>query len=296
MKKKHSADAGIKIAVLVICLIICGLFVWGIISTVSKLTHYGENTAIGQDQTEQQENSQPEKEQSTAAMDDLLPRNSYEYNCFYEENGLKRFESDTVVGLAGVDVSSYQGDIDWQAVKDAGVEFAMIRLGYRGYVSGELDMDDCFQANMEGAAAVGIPVGVYFFSQALNEEEAVEEAQYVLEHLDGYQLQYPVIFDWEEISADARTDEMNMVLLTSCAKAFCETVEEAGYTAGVYFNQEYGYMQMNLQSLKDYYFWLAEYRETPSFYYDFQMWQYTNEGIVPGIPEKVDLNIAFVSK
>lgn len=261
---------------------------------VSRLTHYGQSTAIGQ--TEQTEHTHPEKEHSAVSLEDLLPRNSYEHGGFYDENGLKRFESDTMIGLAGVDVSSYQGDIDWQAVSDAGVEFAMIRLGYRGYVSGELDMDDCFEANMEGTASVGIPVGVYFFSQALNEEEAVEEAEYVLEHLQGRELQYPVIFDWEEIAAEARTDEMNMVLLTGCAKAFCERVEEAGYTAGVYFNQEYGYMQMNLQSLKDYYFWLAEYGQTPSFYYDFQMWQYTNEGIVPGIPEKVDLNIAFIEK
>ncbi len=295
MKKKQSADAGIKIAVLVFCLIICALFVWGIVKMISRISHYGDNTSIGKNDQEQSElEDQPGR--PAVGMDDLLPRNAYEHSAFFEENGLKRYESDTVIGLAGIDVSSFQGEIDWQQVRDAGVEFAMIRLGYRGYVSGELDMDDNFETNMAGAASVGIPVGVYFFSQALNDEEAVEEAEYVLEHLQGRDLQYPVIFDWEEVAADARTDEMNMVLLTGCAKAFCETVEQAGYEAGVYFNQEYGYMQMNLQSLKDYYFWLAEYRENPTFYYDFQMWQYTNEGILPGIPEKVDLNIAFVKK
>lgn len=295
MKKKQSAETGIKVAVLVICLILCALFVLGILKVISRISRYGENTSIGQNKTEQTE-TEDNSGRPAAIMDDLLPRNAYEHDAFFEENGFKRYETETITGLVGIDVSSFQGDIDWQMVKDAGVEFAMIRLGYRGYVSGELDMDDSFEKNMEGAASVGIPVGVYFFSQALTEEEAVEEAEYVLEHLQGRELQYPVIFDWEEVSADARTDDMNMVLLTGCAKSFCETVELAGYEAGVYFNQEYGYMQLNLQSLKDYYFWLAEYRENPTFYYDFQMWQYTNEGTVPGIPEKVDLNIAFVRK
>ena len=295
MKKKFTADTVVKIVILVICLIICSLFIWGIVKMVSRLTHYGESTSIGQVEPEQGNNGENDGQQ-TVSMEDLLPRNAYDYSCFFDENGLKRYETDTVIGLPGIDVSSYQGEIDWKAVRDAGVEFAMIRLGYRGYASGELDLDDCFQSNMEGAQAVGLPVGVYFFSQALNEEEAVQEAEYVLEYLQGYELQYPVIFDWEEIAVDARTDDMNMVLLTGCAKAFCETIEQAGYEAGVYFNQEYGYTQMNLQSLKDYYFWLAEYRENPTFYYDFQMWQYTNEGHVPGIPEQVDLNIAFFNK
>jgi len=295
MKKKFTADTAVKIAVLVICLLICSLFIWGIVKMVSRLTHYGESTSIGQNDSEL-ENDGENDGQQTVSMEDLLPRNAYDHSCFFDENGLKRYESDTVIGLPGIDVSSYQGEIDWQAVKEAGVEFAVIRLGYRGYVSGELDLDDCFMSNMEGAQAVGIPVGVYFFSQALSEEEAIEEAEYVLEYLQGYELEYPVIFDWEEIAVDARTDDMNMVLLTGCAKAFCETIEQAGYEAGVYFNQEYGYTQMNLQSLKDYDFWLAEYRENPTFYYEFQMWQYTNEGHVPGIPEQVDLNIAFFNK
>ena len=195
-----------------------------------------------------------------------------------------------------MDVSAYQTSVDLSAVKEAGIDFAMVRVGYRGYSSGELDEDDYFLSHLEGAIEAGLHVGVYFFSQALTPDEAREEAQYVLDKIEGYALQYPVVFDWEEMHVPARTDEMNMLMLTSCAQAFCETVEAAGYRAGVYFNQAYGYGQLNLVSLKDYVFWLAEYADTPSFSYDFQIWQYTNEGQVPGIEGPVDLNIAFHRK
>ena len=124
-------------------------------------------------------------------------------------------------------------------------------------------------------------------------EEAVEEAEYVLNWIEGYDIRYPVVFDWEEVEDTARTDDMNMLMLTSCAEAFCKTIEEAGYTASIYFNQVYGYTQLNLVSLMEYDFWLAEYAETPTFVYDFQMWQYTNEGTVSGISGPVDLNIYF---
>jgi len=195
--------------------------------------------------------------------------------------------------VPGIDVSAYQPDIDWTEVKASGIEFAMIRVGYRGYGSGKLDLDDCFLKHMQGALDAGLDVGVYFFSQALTPEEAVEEAEYVLTWIEGYDITCPVVFDWEEVDAPARTDDMNMVMLTSCAEAFCKTVEEAGYEAAVYFNQAYGYQQFNLVSLREYQFWLAEYADVPTFAYDFQMWQYTNEGTVPGINGPVDLNIYF---
>ena len=212
---------------------------------------------------------------------------------FQDENGIRTYSADGVIGIAGIDVSSYQETVDWQAVKEAGIEFAMIRVGYRGYVSGKLELDSCFLDHIEGALNAGLDVGAYFFSQALTEEEAIEEAEYVLTWLEGYDITYPVVFDWEEVESEARTDHMNMLMLTACADAFCRTVEEAGYDAAVYFNQDYGYRQLNLASLLDYQFWLAEYAPTPSFVYDFQMWQYTNEGIIPGIEDEVDLNIYF---
>lgn len=279
------------IALLGAALIIAVL--WGIVTGFAKLMHYGENVTIQQEtQPENQEETIPEPE----AEEEPLARNTFNTDGFYEQDGIRRYHGGDLVGLAGVDVSSYQTNVDWNEVKEAGIDFAMVRVGYRGYSSGELDEDDYFTAHMEGAIRAGLKVGVYFFSQALTPEEAVEEAEYVLEKIRDYDLQYPVVFDWEEMHVPARTDEMNMLMLTSCAQAFCETVEAAGYRAGVYFNQAYGYGQLNLVSLRDYVFWLAEYAETPSFAYDIQMWQYTNEGQVPGIEGPVDMNIAFHRK
>ena len=207
---------------------------------------------------------------------------------------LKRYKSDDTLASVGVDVSSHQQEIDWELVAANGVEFAMIRVGYRGYTEGEIQPDDYFVQNIEGARAAGLDVGVYFFSQALDEQEAIDEANYVLEQIKDYPLSYPVIFDWEDIEADARTDGMDSVQLTKNAIAFCDTIKQAGYRAGVYFNQRFGYEEFDLESLQDYVFWLAEYNDTPSFSFHFQIWQYCNDGRVDGIKTDVDLNLAFL--
>lgn len=191
----------------------------------------------------------------------------------------------------GVDVSFYQGEIDWQQVADAGVEFAMIRLGHRGYETGDLSTDDRFSANLAGAKAAGLDVGVYFFSQAISEEEAREEAAYVLSLLQGTALEMPVVFDWEYVSGDARTGTVGRDMLTKCTKAFCQTVKGAGYTPMVYFNWHQGQEMLNLIELTDYEFWLAMYDTAMDFPYQVRMWQYTESGSVPGIEGKVDLNL-----
>ena len=209
-------------------------------------------------------------------------------------DGVPKYVGEGYETLRGVDVSEHQYDIDWAAVAASGVDFAYIRLGYRGYTQGGLFEDAYFKANIEGAKSNGIKVGVYFFSQALDEKEAIDEANFVLESIKDYPLSYPVIFDWEDIQADARTDGMNSVQLTKNALAFCSAIEKAGYRAGVYFNQRFGYEEFDLESLQDYVFWLAEYNETPSFSYHFQLWQYCNDGRVDGIQTDVDLNLAFL--
>ena len=290
MKKKRSENRGMTLILVFICVALVFAVLWGIVTGFTKLMHYGQNTTIQQDDAmDNMEEDTPEIEEKQ----DVLPPNRFNADGFYEVDGIRYYHGGDYEGVAGIDVSSYQPMIDWKAVKDAGIEFVMLRVGYRGYVSGELVLDEDFEAHITGALEAGLDVGVYFFSQALTPEEAVEEAEYVLQQVAGYDLTYPIVFDWEEVQAEARTDEMNMLMLTSCAEAFCARIEEAGYEAGVYFNQAYGYEQLNLVSLKDYYFWLAEYDDIPSFAYDFQMWQYTDSGIVPGIEGYVDLNIAF---
>ena len=291
MKQKKRGNRGLRLVIIFICVALLFAVVWGITTVLDRLSRYGDSTVI------QSEAADPEPEEENIAQqeetEDPLPPNDYAPDGFDERNGFKIYSSDGIIGVPGIDVSAYQPDIDWAEVKASGIEFAMIRVGYRGYGSGKLDLDDCFLKHMQGALDAGLDVGVYFFSQALTPEEAVEEAEYVLTWIEGYDITCPVVFDWEEVDAPARTDDMNMVMLTSCAEAFCKTVEEAGYEAAVYFNQAYGYQQFNLVSLREYQFWLAEYADVPTFAYDFQMWQYTNEGTVPGINGPVDLNIYF---
>ena len=231
---------------------------------------------------------------SSQPPEELLPKNDYDLEAFSEQNGFLTYDDGTRTANLGVDVSVYQGQIDWQAVREAGVEFAIIRLGYRGYTSGGLYLDDYYLQNIEGAQAAGLQTGVYFFSQAINEEEARDEAEYVLQWVDGYDVSLPVFYDWELTTQEARTAGMDPETVTACAAAFCQTIEEAGWDAGVYFGQHTGYQLLNLLELQDYAFWLAEYADTPSFRYQFTWWQYTESGTVPGIETPVDLNLRFL--
>lgn len=195
----------------------------------------------------------------------------------------------------GVDVSVYQQDIDWQAVAADGIDFAIIRLGYRGYTEGGLMMDERFEANIQGALDAGLEVGIYFFSQAITPQEAEAEAAFVLNAIEDYQVTGPIAFDWEPITSgqNARTDGLTGEMLTQCAGAFCAKVAQAGYEPAVYFNQDLGYLHYDLRELTDYTLWLAEYDQKPDFYYHFDLWQYTHTGTVAGIEGNVDLNLMF---
>ena len=158
-------------------------------------------------------------------------------------DGVPKYVGEGYETLRGVDVSEHQYDIDWAAVAASGVDFAYIRLGYRGYTQGGLFEDAYFKANIEGAKSNGIKVGVYFFSQAINVQEAIEEADFVLERIEQYDIDLPVMYDWEkmeEAGADARTYQLDTAILDECAVAFCETVKKAGYEPGVYFNRYIG--------------------------------------------------------
>lgn len=194
----------------------------------------------------------------------------------------------------GVDVSSYQGDIDWQQVYDSGVRFAIVRAGGMYYGSGELYTDDNFIKNIEGAKAAGLRVGAYFFSQAISEDEAEAEAKFVLDLLGDRKLDLPVFFDWERISGDtARTDGLDNETLTACAVRFCQTIESAGFDAGVYIYNDTGYYGYDLAQLEDYTFWCVGISTYPCFYYAHEFWQYSFKGTVPGINADCDLNMMF---
>ena len=200
----------------------------------------------------------------------------------------------TAPSILGVDVSSYQRDVDWEKVKEAGVEFVMIRAGFRGYgEAGILKADSMAAQNYEKATAAGLRVGVYFFSQATSVAEAEEEANFLLEIIDGWQLTMPVAYDWECLADDYRTVDVDSRTVTDCAIAFCQVMEAAGFDSMVYFNPSQSRTQMHLEELVDYGFWLAMYSESMTYEYKVDMWQYTNQGAVPGIKGKADINLYF---
>lgn len=191
----------------------------------------------------------------------------------------------------GVDVSAFQKDIDWQQVKDSGIRFAMLRLGYRGYESGKLVEDEYIQQNLKNTKEVGMPIGAYFFSQALTIKEVDEEIDFMLKVLGDYELHMPIVLDWEIPTADARTARMDARTLTALQEYFCETMTEKGYTPMVYFNWHQSNTLLYLNELEDYPFWLALYDNRMTYPYHVEMWQYTANGRVPGISGDVDLNV-----
>ena len=193
----------------------------------------------------------------------------------------------------GIDVSSHQGEIDWEQVKAAGVEFVMLRVGYRGLDQGGLYEDEYAQINYAGAKAAGLKVGAYFFSQAITPEEALKEAEFALVITKGWSLDMPLVYDWEYSGAENRVAAMTAPQVTECAQLFCETVKKAGFTPMVYFNPDIGRNFLHLEALKDYPFWLAMYDQDFTYDYKVDMWQYTCEGSVPGIVGNVDINLYF---
>ena len=233
-------------------------------------------------------------------IDDSLKKSDFDSKYIVSnENGIKTYEpkEGEDISLLGVDVSSYQGDINWNKVKADGVDYAIIRLGYRGYGTGAVLVDTKYHANMKKAAAAGMPTGVYFYSQAINEQEAIEEAETVIENLRGYSIDYPVVFDMEEVNDDpenVRTSQLTPKERTDITLAFCERISEAGYTPMVYGNISWMILNLELERLEEYDKWFAQYFKQPFFPYEFAMWQYTYNGKIDGIEGGVDLNMGFV--
>lgn len=225
----------------------------------------------------------------------LEPRTYLTENLVIGENQVyEYYEDGQKVSRKGIDVSSFQGVIDWESVAQDGVEFAIIRMGIRGYGTGKLVVDEQFEANIEGALAAGLDVGVYFFSAAVSEEEAIEEADFLIEAMAPYGIQCTVVLDVEDVNSDsARTNGLTKEQWTDHAIAFCERVKAAGYTPMIYGNLQSFMLMLDLTRLEEYDKWFAAY--IPYFYYpyDFEVWQYSDSGTVRGISEPVDLNISF---
>lgn len=226
-----------------------------------------------------------------------LDRHTYDLSAFVknDKDYLVYAPDGTEQCKVGVDVSKHNKKVDWQRVKEAGIDFAMIRIGYRGYGTGKILKDDFFDWNMSGSLVAGIPRGVYFYSQAISYEEGVEEAEFVLKNLQGYSLQYPIVLDTEDAeNEDARTNNLTVHQRMQACKGFLDTITAAGYEAMVYANKRWFALNLDVGEIKDYEWWYAQYNDTPSFPYKFRIWQYTSKGRVDGIEGDVDLNIEFL--
>ena len=238
------------------------------------------------------EQTEATEETVTEATQGPFAENPYGAEDFQQEDGfLTCLSGESVLGI---DVSSFQGEIDWDAVAGAGVKFVMIRIGGRGYgAEGKLYADELAQVNYEKAKAADLQVGAYFFSQAVSVEEAIEEAAYALRQIKDWELTMPLAFDWEYLGEEARTANVDKRTLTDCTLAFCRTVELAGHEAMTYFNPNQSDNHVYLEELTDYRGWLAMYTEQMTYPYRVDMWQYTNEGSVPGVDGPVDINLYF---
>ena len=205
----------------------------------------------------------------------------------YVENG-------QVISYKGIDVSKHQGEIDWAKVAADGVKFAFIRVGNRGYGSGAIVEDAQFEANIKGAISNGIQVGVYFFSQAINEQEAMEEAKFVLDKIAPYKVQCPIVIDVEKVAdSEARMNKISSEQRTANTLVFLQAVEDAGYEAMLYHNMEMGLLMLDLAQFEGYNKWFAYYNKEIYYPYAFDVWQYSDKGKVNGINGDVDLNISF---
>ena len=220
---------------------------------------------------------------------ELSPFDQYDFQ-YDKRNFLTCLKQESYVG---VDVSAFQHDIDWNQVKAAGVDFAMLRLGYRGWgAKGTLVKDEYIDQNLAGTAAAGIPIGVYFFSQAATLDEVYEEIEFMLEILGDYPLEYPIVLDWEVANpTEGRVRNVTRRELTDMLRYFCDEMSGRGFDPMVYFNWTQASRMIYLNELEDYPFWLALYQDRMTFPYRVEMWQYTSEGKVPGIEGDVDINL-----
>lgn len=229
-------------------------------------------------------------------ISDKLKKHNYKTeNLMVSGDEIVYTENGQATSYKGIDVSKYNGAIDWSKVAADGVEFAFIRVGIRGYgAEGRLVEDEGFEENVENALSNGIKVGVYFFSQATTVEEAIEEAEFVKQIIAPYKIECPVVFDVEKVAdSEGRMNKISVEERTQMAITFCEEIEKAGYTPMIYYNMEMAALMLDLEQLEEYDKWFAYYNKDIYFPYDFKIWQYTDKGKVAGIETDVDLNIAF---
>lgn len=234
--------------------------------------------------------------QHEAVLDEVAQKHLYDWDYLSADGQYKYYKAPGFTSRLGIDVSKFQGEIDWEKVSAQGISYAFIRVGNRGYgQEGTLNTDDRYLENIEGAKAAGIDVGVYFYSQAVSEKEAVEEADYLLSLIEGISLECPVVYDAEYVTEDeARTDSVTKEQFTQNALAFCKRIEGTGYKPIIYATMKWEAYALQMSEVSQYVKWYADYEELPQTPYDFTYWQYTNEAEIEGIDGPVDLNLELI--
>lgn len=231
-------------------------------------------------------------------LNPYLTKNTYDLTKMEEKAGLKRYmENGRKISYVGVDISKQNGDVNFASMKAAGVDYVMIRLGGRGYSTGQITLDENFKKNIEGAAEAGLEIGIYFYSQAISQEEAVQEVNFVIQNLEPYRanVRYPIAFDMEFVANDkSRIETLSKEDKTNIATSFLESVKAAGYVPMLYGDKEWLIKEIDLAKLQNYDIWLAQEEDTPDYPYQYAMWQYSTEGIVNGVTGDANLNICFV--
>ena len=288
---KERLHKALLIATVVICsvILLClfGFLLWkqGVFSAPQPGTVPGTSDAVETTVTEP----------TTEPTEPPIPLNRFSPEDFEFQGDYLACNSEWY--LRGIDVSKYQGEIDWQQVKDAGMSFAMIRVGYRGYgQAGGVYADKLAQTNYEGAKRAGLKVGVYFFSQARTVKEAQEEAKFLLDIVKDWDVDLPLVCDWEYFNKNdtPRVYGLSKRRVTDCVKAFCDTIKEAGYYPMVYAANYIVKNKLYMNELADYGIWYADYRNYLNSDFRVDMWQYTSTGRVSGISGNVDLNVLFL--
>lgn len=226
-----------------------------------------------------------------------VPKNDYDFDEYLvNDEGKLSYEDKKREALKGIDLSKYNGAVDFEKVKEAGIDYAMLRLGSRGYGTGAITLDEKFVEYAQNAALHNIPIGAYFFSQAITTAEAVEEANYIVGAVGTFNIKYPIAIDIEEVTEDeARTEDLTVKERTAVVKAFCDTVKSFGYKPAIYASRDMLIAGLDLEELDGIDVWLSDSKIPTDYPYKFTMWQYSDKGRIEGIDRDVDLNLSFVN-
>jgi cytoskeletal protein RodZ len=228
-------------------------------------------------------------------LDEDIDRNDYDYSNLTSKSPLMTYsEDDKVVSTCGVMISASLGEVDFTKLKNAGVDFVMIKIGSRGYSSGNIVMDANYEDNLSAAKKAGLDIGVYFCSQAISKSEAKEEADTVLDAIEKYTIKYPVAYVMENVTDDmARIEALDTSDRTQVAKAFMDRVESSGYTPMIYGDLEWLMTYVDMSKLTDYDVWYAQDSSKPDYPYEFKMWKYSSNSTVRGIDTKASMILSF---